>query len=543
MGGKLIPEQYIKALPESLINQIAAGEVVGRPASVVKELVENSIDAGASWIKILIREGGHRQIKVSDNGQGIATVDLPLALSRHATSKLATLEDFDQLLTLGFRGEALASIAAVSRMTVTTRMAHVDQGASLSTEGGSEASVLPASHPVGTTVDVRDLFFNTPVRRRFLRSPETEWRHIETVMQQMMLSRFDTGFTVSHQGKVIWEVAPCETIEAKEARIAKMLGEALMQEAIRLDFRALGLQVSGWIADPAYTRTQGDTQFWFLNGRWIRDKMLLQAVREAYADVLFHGRHPAYILYLEMSPTDVDVNVHPAKHDVRFRDPNLVRTTVKRSIEDTLAALRTEKLPLSRTTLPGMVPYTPPPVPAFTPEKVMAVLPEVPIVNAVQKTLDLPARSTTAVPEVRQDLCETLVATPCQHPAQQLGTAIGQVHQTYILAQNGAGLVLVDMHAAHERVLYEKLKQAWAEKAIVTQQLLIPVSVQVNPAEWQFCRMHQSLLTAAGFHLEFTEQEGAVFVRALPAILKQQASERLLQAILADCVAEQGEGN
>ena len=333
----------IHSLPIQLVNQIAAGEVVERPSSVVKELIENCFDAGAGQITIEIEQGGARLIKIRDNGCGIVKEDLPLALSRHATSKIATLQDLEQVASMGFRGEALPSISSVARLTLISRTADAECAWSVTADGSEQNfDPQPDPHPQGTTVDVRDLFYNTPARRKFLKTEKTEFAHIETLIKRMALSRFDIGFTLTHNQKEVLNLKPAETDSAQEHRIAGICGSAFIENSVKIDFAASGLQLTGWVGLPTFSRSQQDMQFFYVNGRLIRDKLVSHAVKQAYQDVLFHGRHPVFVLYLTLDPTLVDVNAHPAKLEVRFREGRLVHDFLFTALHRSLADIRPE---------------------------------------------------------------------------------------------------------------------------------------------------------------------------------------------------------
>ncbi|VAW71677.1 DNA mismatch repair protein MutL, partial [hydrothermal vent metagenome] len=331
----------IHQLEPQLVNQIAAGEVVERPASVLKELLENSLDAGAGKIEIDIEEGGKRLIRVRDNGHGIDKDDLALALSRHATSKIASLDDLENVASLGFRGEALPSIASVSRLNLQSRTATADNGWQVQGDGREQgADPQPAAHPQGTTIEVHDLFFNVPARRKFLRTDNTEHKHLEGVFQRIALSRPDIELILRRQRKALYHLRAGHTEADRLARVQAVLGDAFAEQAIGLDHEAAGLRLHGWIAQPTFSRSQADLQFFFVNGRAVRDKLVGHAVRQAYQDVLYHGRHPAFVLYLELDPAAVDVNAHPAKHEVRFRDSRLVHDFLYRTLHQVLADVR-----------------------------------------------------------------------------------------------------------------------------------------------------------------------------------------------------------
>ena len=331
----------INRLPTQLANQIAAGEVVERPAAVVKELIENSLDAGAKNIAIEVEKGGLSLVRLRDDGSGIHKDDFLLALSRHATSKISSFEDLEKVLSLGFRGEALPSISSVSRLELRSRRQGDDSGWKVAGDGGDQISVPePVPHPVGTTVEVRDLFFNTPARRKFLRSEKTEFTHLENVVKRIALSRFDVGFNVLHNQRAVYKLHPAASEAEKHKRVAEICGVPFVEQAIQVNFSAAGMRLWGWISLPTFSRSQADLQYFYVNGRMVRDKVVTHSIRQAYQDVLYHGRHPAYVLYLEMDPAMVDVNVHPTKHEVRFRESRLVHDFIYRVIHQALADVR-----------------------------------------------------------------------------------------------------------------------------------------------------------------------------------------------------------
>ncbi|TNF34710.1 MAG: DNA mismatch repair endonuclease MutL, partial [Gammaproteobacteria bacterium] len=423
---KSAARRRIQSLPPQLANQIAAGEVVERPASVVKELLENSLDAGATRIVVDVEQGGLRLIRIRDDGSGIEADDLPLALSRHATSKIATLDELEGVGTLGFRGEALASISSVSRLTLTTATDNT-QGWQVFTEGREQqAQVTPAAHPVGTTVEVNDLFFNTPARRKFLKTERTEFSHIEEVIKRLALSRFDVSFTLRHNGRAVHELRAATTQAERERRVAAILGPEFMTNALYLEMEGAGLRLSGWVAQPTYSRSQADMQYFFVNGRVIRDRLVAHAVRQAYQDVLYHGRHPAFVLYFECDPVAVDVNVHPTKHEVRFRDSRLVHDFLFRSLHRALADTRPDDV-LARKAESS-------PLPAATPAPAYQ-----------QGSFGLPTRPTESQIGDQRSFYDSLRNSPVPSLAPQhtdagevppLGYAIAQLKGIYILAEN-----------------------------------------------------------------------------------------------------------
>jgi DNA mismatch repair protein MutL len=518
----------IRQLPAQLIDQIAAGEVVERPASVIKELVENSLDAGATRIELEIDGGGLRQCVVRDNGSGIPRAELALALSRHATSKITSLDDLERVGTLGFRGEALPSIASVSRLSVSSRAEGAEAAWRIEADGGRVTEPAPAAHPRGTTVVVRDLFFNTPARRRFMRSERTEMSHVERVARRLALSRFDAGFRLSRDGRPLFDLRPAVDTGARLRRIAEVCGETFAGHTMEIDQAAAGLRLSGWLGLPTVSRAQPDLQYFFVNGRMIRDRLVTHALRQAYADVLFHGRHPAYILYLEMDPALVDVNAHPTKHEVRFRDARSIHGFLYKVVERALAGTRPAEggaapsPAISRfgsgQAAPG---WTGP-----SRQDAMAL--------GVADGLARPERSwpVFAGPAAAPRLAATQAESP------PLGYALGQLGGIYILAQNRDGLVVVDMHAAHERVLYEQLKASLAGAGAAGQPLLVPLSVRVSAPEAELAASIAGDLARLG--LEFDRRGPDVLViRQLPALLQAVDAEALLRDILAD-LSEQG---
>lgn len=518
----------IHILSTRLANQIAAGEVVERPASVVKELVENALDAGATHIDIECDAGGVGRMRVRDNGAGIPATDLPLALSRHATSKIYDLDDLEAVTTLGFRGEALASIASVSRLDLSSAVAG-EPGATVSVEGREMAANVDAcSHPTGTTVEVRDLFFNTPARRKFLKTEKTEFSHIDTVVTRQALSRFDVGFRLSHQGKVVRQLAPATTDAMREERVAQLLGRSFMADALPVASDAVGLQLTGWACRATYNRAQADTQYVFVNGRIIRDKLISHALRQAYRDVLFHGRHPCYLLYLTLDPAQVDVNVHPTKHEVRFRDARLMYDFLLKSVSRVLAA----DTPAQQTAVDEIPPAQ---QPVSTQSGLW--LRERPEAEA-RVSMDVLARLTGSAndsastrdnesPALALSVEEDATAAP------PMGYAIAQLHGVYILSQTAQGLIIVDMHAAHERITYEALKQAHNDQGLVSQPLLIPLSMHVSSREADLVDEAESLFSEFALHVHRTGPETIRIVQ-VPAILKHAQHETLVRDVLSD---------
>jgi DNA mismatch repair protein MutL len=523
----------IRQLPDTLINQIAAGEVVERPASVVKELVENALDAGALRIDIDLEEGGIRLIRIRDDGGGIAPEQLPLAVARHATSKIASLDDLEAVATLGFRGEALPSIASVSRFSLSSRRPLDAHGAALHVEGGTLGDVVPKAQAPGTTVEVRELFYNVPARRKFLRAERTELGHIEEWLRSLALARPDVELRVTHNGKPTRRYKP-DLLESS-TRLHETLGEDFARQTLRVEHAAAGLRLHGWIARPNYSRASADQQYLYVNGRAVRDRNIAHAVKMAYQDVLFHGRQPAYVLFLEIDPTRVDVNVHPAKHEVRFRDTRLVHDFVYRTLQDVLAETRAGMV----SPLTGM---------GYSAESnridVASAAPRS-WPNAPQSPLglsvaDAPATYAGLYAQPLPAQPASMVLPASSNPAiPPLGYAIAQLHGIYILAENVDGLIVVDMHAAHERIGYEKLKAAHDGIGLHSQPLLVPLTLAVAEREADVAEREASTLAALGFDVTRSGPQ-SLSVRSVPALLAQAEPEALLRDVLTD-LREHGE--
>ncbi len=543
MGIFLVIPMPIRRLPTQLVNQIAAGEVVERPASVVKELLENSLDAGARRVEIEIEQGGAKLIKVRDDGAGIPRDQLALALSRHATSKVASFEDLEAIDSMGFRGEALPSIGSVSRLRLVSRSQESEQAWELEGDGSDRvAEPKPAAHPQGTSVEVRDLFYNTPARRKFLRTEKTEFSHVQGLVQRLALVRFDVGFILQHNRKPIFSLPPCADRQAREARIAELLGGAFLDNALYHEEQAGDLTLGGWIARPAFSRSQADMQYFYVNQRMVRDKLVTHAVRQAYQDVLYHGRHPAYLLFLSLDPRKVDVNVHPTKHEVRFRDSRSVHDFLFRGVHRALAGTR----PQEQTTEQGQPEAAATgPQPAGGSEthagsrqgEIPWSLAEPAAVYRAGFELQRPE----SIPLSPQEATASLQTghAPAEALAPPLGYALAQLHGVYILAQNARGLVLVDMHAAHERITYERFKQTYRQGGIVNQPLLVPVTVQVSPREADLAERLSESLELLGIEVSRMGQ-GTLAVRGIPALLQGADAESLLRDLLSD-LAEHGE--
>ena len=516
----------IQQLPNHLINQIAAGEVVERPASVVKELVENSLDSGASSIQVDIVAGGQKLIRIRDDGSGIPQSELSLALSRHATSKISSLEDLESVVSLGFRGEALPSIASVSRLSIISRDNSADSGWQVDADGSELSEIRPAAHPVGTTVEVHDLFYNTPARRRFLKTERTEFGHIEKWIKRLALSRPDVGLTLTHNRRTVLQLASAYSDAERLQRIGKILGETFAEQAVHIETESDGIAIAGWLGLPTYNRSQPDTQFWFVNGRSISDKTLAHAARHAYRDVLFHGRYPAYVLSLAMDPATVDANAHPAKHEVRFRDGRKVHGVVAQAIEVALRETRPGGHAQAPTALQGR------------PEMSQ---------GGMQFHAHSHSYSCASRPSVAETLAtyQTMAADATERTGKSdvpaLGFAIAQLAGTYVLAENSDGLIVVDMHAAHERILYEKLKKNFDDNNVVRQPLLVPASVAVSQSEADLVEASAEVFEKIGVVVDRSGPTTLV-IREVPALLRDADAEALLRDILSD-LAEAGQSS
>lgn len=546
----------IQLLSPRLANQIAAGEVVERPASVAKELLENSLDSGARRIDVDVEQGGIKLLKVRDDGSGISADDLPLALERHATSKIRELEDLEGVLSLGFRGEALASISSVARLTLTSRTANASEAWQVETEGREmTARVQPAAHPVGTSVEVRDLFFNTPARRKFLKAEKTEFDHLQEVIRRLALARFDVAFHLRHNGKSILSLHEAREEADRARRVGAICGPGFMEQALPIDVERNGLRLWGWVGLPTYSRSQADLQYFFVNGRAVRDKLVAHAVRQAYRDVLFNGRHPTFVLFLELEPNGVDVNVHPTKHEVRFREGRSVHDFLYGTLHRALADVRPEDQLAAPAALPEATRPTGQQAGEFGPQGEMRLAAAVleqpraapsPIAGSgsgagyqysytPRPSQSLPAAEAQAVyREFYKPLSEGAAALPeSQGDIPPLGFALAQLKGIYILAENAAGLVLVDMHAAHERIMYERLKVAMASEGLSGQPLLVPETLALSQREADCAEEHAAWFQRLGFELQRLGPE-TLAIRQIPALLKQAEANRLVQDVLAD---------
>ena len=589
----------IQLLSDALISQIAAGEVIERPASVVKELVENALDARANRIEVELERGGCGLIRVRDDGIGIPPEEIALALARHATSKIASLDDLERVATLGFRGEALPSMASVSRLSLVSRSATAAHAWVLEARDGTLAAPVPASHPPGTSVEVRDLFFNVPARRKFLRSDTTEYQHIVRMLERLALSRFAVAFTLVHNGKTVWSLPAAHTAAERLARVAKICGEDFAGHVIELKHDTESLRLSGWLALPTFSRSQSDLQFAFLNGRFVRDKLLAGAVRLAYQDVLFHGRFSAYLLYLELDPTAVDVNAHPQKLEVRFRDSRRIHDFVFRTLERMLADTRPSAESAGSAPLDWLTGSASFDRVAIS-NQARFVLPEGraarPREDAYRGLVDrgefgvgegpgqwsgdsadvgasaatggsasaTPGASASAALGVNASAALGISATQGlgstnglgstdglgsadgiekglhegERAAERpLGYAIAQLHGVYILAQTADGMVLVDMHAAHERVMYERMKKLLAGET-AQQQLLIPQILHVSPAQAEAAEEHAQEFAALGFGVSRLAPD-QLALRAIPVLLAGRDPAGIVRDVLSDLL-EQG---
>ncbi|MGJ0485939.1 MAG: DNA mismatch repair endonuclease MutL [Methylomicrobium sp.] len=531
----------IHLLPTQLVNQIAAGEVVERPSSVVKELVENCFDAGARQISIEIEQGGARLIRIRDDGCGIDKDDLPLALSRHATSKIATLADLEHVASMGFRGEALPSISSVARLTLISRTADGDCAWRVAADGTErDFDPQPDPHPAGTTVDVRDLFYNTPARRKFLKSEKTEFDHIETLVRRMALSRFDIGFRLTHNQKEILNLKPAETAAEQEKRIASICSSAFIDNCVKINFAGSGLELSGWVGLPTFSRSQPDMQFFYVNSRLIKDKLVAHAVKQAYQDVLYHGRQPVFVLYLALDPALVDVNAHPAKLEVRFREGRLVHDFLFSALHRSLAEVRPGQHQNSAA-LPTLE------YPAEPPAKTPIPTPEARRSPAFQSP---PPQQTMLPLSVREEIRAYGALHPATNPnlpaplprptftsekpdIPPLGYAVAHLHNIYILSETPNGVILVDAHAAHERVSYERLKRQYEQGAVAQQPLLLPIKVQVSMREADLAEQSHDYFAGLGLEVNRSGPETLV-LRSVPALLAGADAETLLRDVLAD---------
>ena len=519
----------IQKLSDNLINQIAAGEVIERPASVIKELVENSIDATASSITIDIEKGGIQRISIRDNGTGIVKDQLATALTRHATSKIQSMDDLQNIHSLGFRGEALPSIASISKLSITSNTEQSNQGWALHCEGGnSDQEPKPAAHTKGTSVEINDIFYNTPARRKFLRTEKTEYTHSELVVRRLALSNFYTSFTLRHNQKTIYSLPSAQNIDDKVSRLEKLIGKAFVEHAIYVERAIDDMKLYGWIAAPAFSRGQADLQYQYVNDRHIRDKTISHAVKLAFQDVLYHGRHPAYVLFLEVDPGSVDVNAHPAKHEVRFHDTRAIHNFVRQTIKQAVSEIRPSSIDtrdfnkLSENLASGTL-------------TVQSYIPTSSSSPSAKRQFQALYSSTVAEPQINyQSSLDAKTDTPTeQSDIPLLGYAVAQLHGIYILSQNKDGLVLIDMHAAHERVVYEQLKNSQANDNLARQQLLVPLKIAVTESEASLTDNHHVLFDSFGFDINRLG-DTSIVIRTIPNILSTVDIPELIRDVIAD---------
>ena len=530
--GPRMKNRQIRQLDDKLINQIAAGEVVERPASLLKELLENCIDASATKIEIQVDRGGLKRIQVADNGFGISQEQLTLALSRHATSKLVSVEDLFEVETLGFRGEALPSIAAVSRLTLASRTPNQDRGYQVVVHGGHQASApVPVAHPVGTTVEVKDLFYNTPARRKFLRTEKTEFNHCDNAVKKIALSQPTLEVVFFNDGKTVFHVLPASTEEARKKRISSICGAQFSKQCVYLESDVETMALSGWTGLPTFSRAGRDLQYFYVNGRSVKDNLIAHAVRRAYNDVLYHGRHPAFILFLNIRPELVDVNVHPAKSEVRFRESRLVHNFIYGILHHTISGLTPrdseinlptpENIPLMSTKTGGYGNY--------------------PAQQNIRMLVSEQLRGYGALSGGSRNQDADPVGVPGHSPAGNdqsippLGYAIAQLKGIYILAENNEGLIMVDMHAAHERITYEILKTKAEENDLNSQPLLVPVQINVSQTEAQFAEDYIDEFKSLGVEIDRLGEEKLV-IRSMPELLSRSDVESLIRDTLSDLI-------
>jgi len=517
----------INLLDQKLANQIAAGEVVERPASIVKELIENSLDARANKITVEVEQGGVKLIRIQDDGSGILKQDLALALHRHATSKIKKIGDLENINSLGFRGEALASISSVSRVSLLSkaREGEYDAGWQIDVEGNiAHKSLVPVSHAEGTTIEVRDLFFNTPARRKFLKKERTEFSKIDEIIKRLALSRFDVHVSLRHNQKIIYNLLPAKSDSEKQRRVGLLCGSKFVENSIQIDIERAGLKLWGWVGLATFSRSQGDLQYFYVNGRSVKDKLVTHAVKQAYRDVLFHGRHPAYVLFLELDPSLVDVNVHPTKHEVRFRDSRFVHDFLFSSLYKSLSEV--------------------------TPVDQLETSKEL---NQLNSTFDLPQKmnennnggfnqGALSLVDGKRNFLESSdksddfsIAENQRTDVPPLGYAVAQLHGVFILAQNDQGLVIVDTHAAHERITYERMKRALADDGLKTQTLLVPISIALSHTEVDYVEDNKTALLELGLEIERVSDE-ALVVRKVPALLRDSDIEQLVRDVISDLI-------
>ena len=522
-----MPKEILK-LSDNLINQIAAGEVIERPASVIKELFENSIDATASTIAIDIEKGGIQRIFIRDNGTGIDQQQLHMALTRHATSKIRSIDDLQNIYSLGFRGEALPSIASISRLTITSNTHQSNQGWLLHTEGGdTDTSIKPAAHSKGTSIEVNDIFYNTPARRKFLRTEKTEYNHCEQTIKRLALVNYHVAINFRHNQKTVYSLPVAQTADEKLKRLDKLLGKTFVEHAIYVERDIGELKLHGWVAAPTFSRAQADQQFQYVNQRHIRDKTFSHAVKLAYQDVLYHGRHPAYVLFLEIDPLEIDVNAHPAKHEIRFHNSRTIHDFVRQTIKQAISEIRTATIDtqdlnkLSAATS----------VSSNTPTQLTTHYSSP---NQYSHHSQLEALYSTAVSEAQAEyVADEKTSSNNSEETPLLGYALAQLHGIYILSQNNHGLVLVDMHAAHERVVYEQLKSTNISEESNRQQLLVPVQLSLTESDAILVEEKQNLFESFGFDINRIGTT-SIAIRSIPSILNGIDTAELIRDVIAD---------
>lgn len=535
----------IQLLPDLLINQIAAGEVIERPASALKELMENSLDADATEIDVQLEGGGIQLLRVRDNGRGIAPNELALALQRHATSKIGSLGDLQRVASMGFRGEALASMAAVAQIALISRHASAAHAWKIEAADGAQSAAAPATHSQGTSVEMRELYFNTPARRKFLKTENTEFAYCEETFKRIVLSRPDVAFSLQHRGKQVWKLPAVHGEDALQKRITAILGTEFTQGAVTIERNVAGthptarLRLSGMATLPAYSRASRDSQYLFLNGRFIRDKVIAHAIRQSYQDILHHQRHPAFILFLEMPPEQVDVNVHPAKSEVRFRESQAVHQFIFHTLQQALAAptagsgdLKTAPAAsaFSSPKLAQPSPFMQQPMRLYNAAQPVAFY-DVMFGNSKNNSSSTQQQNAALTDPVFANFTDAAPQEDNETGVPPLGLALAQLGGIYILAQNQHGLVVVDIHAAHERIVYEKLKLALDEHHIPSQPLLIPVTFHADTLDIASAEEEHATLTTLGFDIAPLSPT-TLAVRAMPAMLKQSQAEAAARDVL-----------
>ena len=514
----------IAQLPACLINQIAAGEVIERPASVVKEVVENAIDAGAKNIDIDIEEAGGKRITVRDDGAGIHPDDLALAFATHATSKIRTFDDLEHVLTLGFRGEALPSIASISKTTLTSRQPDSEHGYRIIPHLGMD--IAPAPHPVGTTIDIRDLFYNTPARKKFLKSERTERQHIQQLVQHLALSHPGITLTLKDNGKILARYGG----DSQEARLASVMGSDMLEQSVPVDAQNADMRLWGWVGLPTFSHSQADRQHFFINGRMIRDKVIVHAIRQAYEDVLYGGRHPVFVLHLDINPELVDVNAHPAKHEVRFREARMTHDFIYSTLNHALRGHRiAPKAP--QAALPEAPRASSSSIPSSPPKQTPIAFPRASTPSSRGKIAESAAYYQWAS-QIPAAPLPVRIPEPQEESEHPLGYALGQLHGIYILAQNAHGLILVDMHAAHERIVYERLKAQHHAQTVPAQRLLVPEKLAIDAVDADNLEQHGAYLKQLGF--DWQPDKDHIRITALPSLLKRAHAATLLGDVLAE---------